>query len=108
MAPRRRELPSDRNAAQIVKVLDPITSVGIMQDTVFEDWLEVVEACLDSLPYHVGAALRGQPLTDTPATQALFKRLHQRYDQKGSDRTWVYDAFAKAMAILLDAAYEDG
>jgi hypothetical protein len=103
MAPRRRELPSDPNGARIVKALDPITATGMRQDDVFEDWLEVVEACLEAMPAHARAmATSGAPADDTAETLAIFKRLRQRY----GERPWVFEAFAQAFAILLDAAYE--
>src|SRR5689334_5434731 len=105
MAPRRRETPSDPAAARIVKLLDPITSTGIGQDDVFEDWLEVVEACLEALPAHARALQEGKLAEDSPATQALFRRLRKRYLQKGSDRAWIFQAFAQAFAALIVSAH---
>lgn len=67
---------------------------------VFEDWLELTEAVLESLPAHAASAAKERCLAeDTPATQALFQRLRAVYPRPDQ-----WDRFAEAIAITLDAA----
>lgn len=67
---------------------------------VFEDWLELTEATLDSLPAHVASAMNDrQPAADTPETAALFQRLRGVYPRPDQ---WA--CFAEAFSILLSAA----
>lgn len=89
---------ASHHANAIIKTLDKITAAGSRPQQVFDDWLELVEACQDAIPGHFRAAVEGKPYEDTPETQKLFERLRARYPRK------YFDHFAQANAQLIDAA----
>jgi len=91
----------NRHATDIIKHLERVTATGRSQSNIFDDWLELVQASLEALPAHLRSAHQGQPLTDTPETQALLARLRNWYPQ-----SWCWQEFTAAFGILLDSATE--
>ena len=100
MAPRQREMPADPDGRLIVKALDAITSIGVRQDQVFDDWLEVVEATLDMLPVHARSIAQfGRPAEDSPAAAEVWTRLNRRY----KSHPWIWEKFSEAYGHLVNA-----
>jgi hypothetical protein len=72
----KNPLPSSQPAKDNYKVLEKITASGDGNDSVFEDWLDMVKASLEALPGHLKAQQTGQPYTDTPENQKLWRQLN--------------------------------
>jgi type I restriction-modification system DNA methylase subunit len=84
---------------EIVRSLSKLAYTGIDQSTIFDDWLDVVQASLEAIPQHLQNA-SGDPLEDTPETQAIFKRVQGRY------RGDFMPHFAEAFAFLSQSTVE--
>lgn len=99
MPMRQRDKPADPDAARIAAKLDEITRAGQRPDTIFDDWLEMMLTLLERMPEHL-KSLRdnGWPAEDTPAGQALWARLRQRYP------AWAFEKFKEAYHLLHQAA----
>jgi type I restriction-modification system DNA methylase subunit len=68
---------------------------------VFDDWVNIVIACLEALPRHLqNGFINGVPAEDTEEVKALWSRLNTKYtpDQMGS--------FSRAFAELLNSSEE--
>lgn len=84
---------------EIIKDLSRICDYGgHSQSTVFDDWLDLVDAALTAIPSHLRNKKAGLPFQDTPEVQALFERMEKKYPQAD---TWNY--FAKAFATLVNS-----
>ena len=97
--------PPGRLAGTIIRELEHCATSGQRPETVFEDWLTLVDATLRQLPaQYQAAAQTGQPAPDPPEVQALWGRLRQRY---GRPEYWEH--FSRALALLLGgtATYQD-
>lgn len=102
---KRSELPFDREAARIVKVLDRVTRTGRRPGDVFEDWLDLVEACLTQLPAHLKAAVtERKPADDPEEVKALWARVAARYD---GYKTQAFEAFSEALGLLLSFSHDE-
>ena len=114
MARKRTPLPpglgqgSGHYTREIVKCLEQAYRYsGQRPYHLFEDWTLLVEACLKTLPEHLKTvAQTGRFADDTPETVELFNRIRTRYeflDRPAAYRK-VWEAFAKAFALLLESA----
>jgi hypothetical protein len=102
MAVKRRDLPADPQAAAIVKVLDTITATGQRPNTIFSDWLELVEGTLDMLPTHARSLKEtGKPAEDPPDVAQVWEQVRSRYEKKA----WVFERFSEAFGLLMNAAH---
>jgi len=102
MAVKRRDLPADPQAAAIVKVLDTITATGQRPNTIFSDWLELVEGTLDMLPTHARSLKEtGKPAEDLPEVAQVWEQVRSRYENKA----WVFERFSEAFGLLLNATH---
>jgi len=73
----------------------------------FDDWTQLVEACLEALPAHLTSiAKTGQLTDDTPETKQVFERIRSRYEQQPyrSNSADIWSSFSQALAILLKSA----
>src|SRR5262245_11797342 len=105
MAVKRRDLPTNSQAAAIVETLAAISSTGQRPDRIFEYWLELTEATLDMLPAHLHSVIHtGQLAQDTPEVSELWARIRTQYDGKA----WVFEKFSEAFGLLLNSAYDAG
>jgi hypothetical protein len=115
MAKRRQPKPdashfhgSGRYVRQIITCLEKVNArSGYHAYQIFDDWTQLVEACLEALPGHLTSiAQTGQLAEDTPETQQVFERIWSRYEQQpyrsNSSDIWSY--FSQALAILLQSA----
>jgi len=97
---------SGQYVQQIVKCLEKVNGIaGYHPATVFDDWSQLVEACLETLPDHLTAIARtGQLAEDTLETKERFERIRSRYQPQPyqSSNSWPY--FSQALAILLESA----
>ena len=93
---------------QIIKCLDQVHAVsGYHAHQIFDDWTQLVEACLTALPAHLTSmAQTGRLAADTPETKQLFARIRSRYDQQPyrSNAASVWSLFSQAFALLLESA----
>ncbi len=87
MATRRQPKPdtshfhgSGRYVRQIIKCLEKVNAVsGYQSCQIFDDWTQLVEACLEALPTHLTSiAQTGQLAEDTLETQQVFERIRLR------------------------------
>lgn len=97
---------SGQFAQKISRCLEKIShSSGYHPPVVFQDWLQVVEACLDTLPAHLTALVEsGQLAEDPPEIAQIFSQLRTRYSPRShqtSEDTW--SLFSQAFALLLDS-----
>jgi hypothetical protein len=87
-------------AKDIIKELDHVTASGNRPSVIFEDWLEMTHATLQSIPAHLRAAITRQEFApDTEETAKLFQRMRERYKS-----AYCWERFANAFYILLDSA----
>lgn len=99
---------SGRHVKQIIDCLEKVNALsGYHPYQIFDDWSQLVEACLETLPDHLTAlAQTGQFAEDTPETKQLFERLRSRYPRPSeaskSRDAWSY--FSQALALLLQSA----
>jgi len=95
---------SGQYVRQIIKCLEKVNArSGYHAYQIFDDWSQLVEACLEALPAHLTAlAQTGQLAEDTAETKQLFARIRSRYDQQSAAEIW--SAFGQALAILLESA----
>jgi type I restriction-modification system DNA methylase subunit len=84
---------------EIIKELTGVSAIsGNSQSSIFEDWLAIVEASLETIPARL--ANNGQtPFKDTPEVEELFNRVHSRYP-----RPECWDHFVKAFESLVIGA----
>jgi hypothetical protein len=93
----------DYDTREIIKRLERATASGQRPDRVFDDWIVLVEACLERLPEHLASVARsGEIADDTPETVALFDRLRSQYGRYGR-ADYYFDLFTEAMGILVDS-----
>lgn len=85
----------DINKKNIVSLLEKVTASGRRPSQVFDDWAELSNATLGSLPGQFQAWLDKKPFEDTLETKQLFDRLRSMYQPKHFER------FAEAFSILL-------
>lgn len=83
------------HSQKIISHLERVTATGSSSYNIFDDWLQMVSACLEAMPRHAERAKKGLPPEDTPEVAELFKTLHARYP----DYCW--DHFAAAFAELV-------
>lgn len=105
MAKRRDKRPVDSPQAikAIVSKLEKIEASGNASYHIFQDFLDLVEAALDMLPYHLTeAAKSGQMAEDSPEAKATWERVKRRYP-KGRE-TYYFNLFADAFDLLLTSA----
>jgi hypothetical protein len=74
--------------------------------TIFEDFVALSNATLDTLPLHLQERAAGQPLRDfpehvDPAIPALWQRLRQRYHHRTKES---FHHFGNAFGLLQSAA----
>lgn len=82
----------------IIKLLAQNEVAGLRPQTVFEDWLAMVEATLKLLPRHTLNVVRhGRPAEDDPDTAALWARLRERYPRRDD-----FERFKAAFHLLLE------
>jgi hypothetical protein len=99
---------SGQYVRQIIKCLEKVNTLsGYHAYQIFDDWAQLVEACLEALPAHLSSiAQTGQLAEDTPETKQVFERIRSRYDQQpyrsSSADIWSY--FSQALTILLESA----
>jgi hypothetical protein len=62
----------------------------------------MVKASLEALPGHLQGQRTGQPYTDTPETQELWKQLNSRFPKH-----WYFEQFSEAFGILVAASSEE-
>jgi len=87
--------------ATIVAHLTDCLKASARQSDVFDDWLCIVLACLESMPRHVQSiASNGTPADDTDETRALWNRLNAKYTPAQMD------SFSKAFAALMASTEE--
>jgi N-6 DNA Methylase len=92
---------------QIVRELEQIGRIsGQYPHTIFEDYLALTNASLDTLPLHIQEHAAGQVLRDfpqqvDPTIPALWARLRQRYHYETKT---VFNHFGNAFGQLLQAA----
>ncbi len=92
----------NNHTQKIVSLLEKNTSGDQRPSAIFEDWLDIVTACLEALPAQMKQARKDKTLgEDTPETKALFERLREKYQGK---QYW--DRFANAFAELLESSDE--
>jgi hypothetical protein len=92
----------ERAPAEIIKALSPITHSGHRPDSIFEDWLTITEATLDTLPAHQkSAATTGRPAEDSADVAATWHRLRAKYGEKSE----AFNHFSQAFGLLLQAAF---
>lgn len=101
------QYPPGQYVQKISHCLEKVSHVsGYHPPVVFQDWLQVVEACLDALPAHLTALVQsGQLADDPPEITRIFAQLRTRYsppDHKTSADVW--SLFSQAFALLLDSA----
>ena len=101
---RQREMPSDPEAAKIVRALNTIVEVtGQKIDDVFEDWLAVCDAFLTALPRHTASVAKiGLPADDTDDAKAVWARLRQKYRRAEVE---TFNAFRAGLHRLIESAY---
>lgn len=93
----------NNHVKEIIKQLDKITASGQRQSTIFEDWVEIVQASLGALPNHLRSAIEKKEFAkDTPETKKLFKHMKECYPKE-----YCWDAFAKAFSILIDSTTDE-
>lgn len=88
-------------AREIVKRLERVEArSGCRSYQVYRDWLELVCACLESLPRHARSVVDTcQMAEDTPEAQALWQRCRNLYPvERGC-----FDLFTEALVILIEA-----
>jgi hypothetical protein len=108
MSKRKQSSPTSGQYAQkISRCLEKVSRhSGYHPPVVFQDWLQVVEACLKALPAHLTALIEsGQLAEDPPDIAQVFSQLRTRYsahDHKTSADIW--SLFSQAFALLLDSA----
>jgi hypothetical protein len=82
----------------IIQLLEKNEVAGLRPQTVFEDWLAIVEATLKMLPRHtLNVIHHGRPAEDDPDTAALWARLRERYPRRE-----FFERFKVAFHLLLD------
>lgn len=93
----------EADVKEIIKRLEKIEASGSRSDDIFEDWLMLVETCLERLPAHMVMARRcGEMADDTPEGAALFERLRKKYGRYGREE-YYFTLFAEAMGLLMDS-----
>ena len=93
----------NRYATEIIKRLEKVSAIGVDYFTIFDDWLEMVNAALEALPRHVEAAVKTRTLAeDTDEVKKLWERLRSRYH-----RPYCWEYFQQAFHILLESADAD-
>jgi len=115
MAKRRNTKPdashfhgSGQYVRQIIKCLEQVNRLtGYHAYQIFDNWTQLVEACLAALPIHLTSiAQTGQLAEDTPETKQLFEHIQSRYQsppyRSNSVDVWSY--FSQALSILLESA----
>ncbi|MCB0164493.1 MAG: SAM-dependent DNA methyltransferase [Anaerolineae bacterium] len=99
---------SGQYVRQIIKCLEKVNAVsGYHAYQIFDDWTQLVEACLEALPTHLtSVAQTGQMAEDTPETKTVFERLQARYEPSPyrSNSADVWSQFSQALAILLESS----
>jgi type I restriction-modification system DNA methylase subunit len=88
----------------IIKLLEKCADGGYYSYQVFDDWLDLVLACLHALPGHLKAQAKGEIYQDTDETAQLFEKLRGKYK-----RPEYFDWFSQAFAELLNSTdtYQD-
>ncbi|MCB0192594.1 MAG: hypothetical protein KDJ65_11680 [Anaerolineae bacterium] len=108
MSKRRQSQPTSGHYAQkISRCLEKVSRAsGYHPPVVFQDWLQVVEACLDTLPAHLTALVESGRLAEDPlAIAQTFSQLRFRYPPKSDNTSQdVWSLFSQAFALLLDSA----
>lgn len=95
---RRRDMPQSRAAQRIVKILAEGTYVH-RPDEVFDGWLEIVNAALESLPTHAASVFNSGKMAADPAeVKALWKRIEKRFGAS------IVNIYQRAFQALLDAS----
>ncbi|MCP4427417.1 MAG: N-6 DNA methylase [Chloroflexi bacterium] len=89
-----------RFTKEITKALRKVEPSGNRPSAIFEDWIQLVEACLEAIPAHLRAT-EEEPFQETPETAALFERMRVRYNER------YFAHFAEAMALLIQSATVD-
>jgi hypothetical protein len=99
---------SSRYVSQIINCLEKVNAgSGYHADQIFDDWTQLVEACLAALPLHLSSiAQTGCLAEDTPETTQVFERIRARYEQPSyrSNPADIWSYFSQALAILLESA----
>ena len=84
---------------EILRHLERISASGGQSNSnIFDDFLDISLATIESLPGHVKSAVKKETYIDTPETEKLFLDMHSRYTR--SDQ---WDHFAAAFGILLSS-----
>lgn len=115
MAKRRHPKPdashfhgSGQYVRQIINCLEQVNArSGYHAYQIFDDWTQLVEACLEALPRHLTSVAQTGKLTeDTPETKQIFERIRSRYEQQPyhSNSADIWSYFSQALAILLESA----
>lgn len=99
---------SGQYVRQIIKCLEKVNALsGYHAYQIFDDWTQLVEACLEALPAHLSSiAQTGQLTEDTAETQQVFERIRSRYEQPPyrSSSFDIWSSFSQALGILLESA----
>ena len=96
MSNKKKPLPANPTANEIVKRLERVLYSGFRPSEMFDDWLELVEGTLSMLPAHALAlAESGKMAEDTPEVAAIFQKMRKRYDAQ------TFEAFSEALALLI-------
>lgn len=99
---------SGQYVRRIINCLEKVNArSGYHAYQIFDDWSQLVEACLDALPAHLTAlAQTGRLAEDSAETRQFFARIRSRYEQQNyrSSAAEIWSAFGQALAILLESA----
>ena len=65
---------------EILRHLERISASGGQSNSnIFDDFLDISLATIESLPGHVKSAVKKETYIDTPETEKLFLDMHSRY-----------------------------
>ncbi len=115
MTRRRRKNPAAHIAnpavKEMIKIFERIEQVsGYRSQQIYDDFLDLTEATLNALPGLARAAVNKETFFDTEETQAMWRRLHDKYNfdrayswGKKKDVT-ILNLFSEAFHILLEHA----
>jgi hypothetical protein len=99
---------SGQYVRRIIKCLEKVNALsGYHAYQIFDDWTQLVEACLEALPAHLSSiAQTGQLTEDTPETRQVFERIRSRYEPPPyrSSSSDIWSSFSQALGILLESA----
>jgi hypothetical protein len=99
---------SGQYVREIIKCLENVNArSGYHAFQIFDDWTQLVEACLEALPTHLTSIARtGLLAEDTHETKQIFERIRERYQRHpdASKTADVWQYFSQAFAILLESA----